>query len=227
VYTSITAVRTRDRFVVEALGSIKNQTLAAARCIVVVNGGALSDGNVASEVNKAFPDVEILQIDEQGMVPAFRHALDLCETEYISFLDSDDLWMPNKAELQIGLLEDSPETDAVFGAVQNFYDTPGFAATVVKPLASRVFSATTFRSRAFEKNGYPDSQATHFNWLYRWWAKAESTQVIARPHNDLVLRRRISASSGWVSDRETGTKALMTELRAQFRDGRTSADQLK
>lgn len=226
MYTSITAVRNRDRYVVAALRSIKEQSLAAARCIVVVNGGSLSDGNVASDIRKAFHDVEIIQIDEQGMVPAFRHALALCETEYISFLDSDDLWMPNKAELQIGLLEDSPEMDAVFGAVQNFYDTQGFAATVTKPIVSRIFSATTFRSRAFEKNGYPDSQATHFNWLYRWWAKAQSTQVIARPHNDLVLRRRISESSGWVSDRETGTKALMAELRTHFRDSRTSADQM-
>lgn len=218
MYTVVIAVRPNDRFILEALGSVVSQTLAAKRILVVVNGGSLSDGNVARDVSIHFPHAELHQIDVPGMVPAFRHALALCETELVAFLDSDDLWVPEKAETQVRLLERLPYTDAVYGIVKNFLN-PDFVATApTKAIAARLFQATTFRMQAFEKNGYPDATATHFNWLYRWWAKAEKTGVVARPHNDLVLHRRVSEDSNWVSLGASGKEALLAELRSQLRN---------
>ncbi len=218
MYTVVIAVRPNDKFILEALGSIASQTLAAKRTLVVVNGGSLSDGNVARDVSIHFPAAELHQVDAPGMVPAFRHSLALCDTELVAFLDSDDLWVPEKAEIQARLLEKFPYTDAVYGITDNFLNPDYVATAPTKALAARLFSATTFRMRAFEKNGYPDVTATHFNWLYRWWAKAEKTGVVARNHNDLVLRRRISNESNWVSNDAYGKRVLLAELRSQLRN---------
>lgn len=216
MYTTIIAVRPQDQYIIEAVRSITAQTLPPSRILVVVNGGLLSEGNVANDVSRAFPHVEIHQIDKAGMVPAFRYALEISNTEFISFLDSDDLWMAHKAEIQIELLRQNYVIDAVFGGVENFGGADNELLSAPAPVASRMFSATTFRNRAFEKNGYPDETATHFTWLYRWWARAATTGLIACQHDDLVLRRRVSSASGWVSDYAAGSKALMAELRRQI-----------
>ena len=217
VYTSITAVRPTDDYILEALRSIEMQSVPPERILVIVNGGSLDDGNVAFDVRRHFPRAEIHQLDEPGIVPAMRMALGICNTDFITFLDSDDLWVPEKSKIQLRILEENKLLDAVFGGVQNFTTQNNVEMQIDDPIVARLFSATTFRRSAFDKNGYPDSAASHFNWLYRWWMKAATTGVITEGHPEIVLKRRISEVNLWKTSHNEGKKTLLNELRESFK----------
>lgn len=216
-YTCIVPVRPVDNYILEALSSIESQTIPPEKIPVIVNGGQLDEGNVARDVKREFPHAEIYQLDEPGMVPAYRMALQICSTEFISFLDSDDIWMTEKSEIQIRMLREDNLLDAVFGGVQNFSTLKTNKNADCGPAIARLFQATTFRRSAFDKNGYPDSDASHFNWLYRWWMKAANSGLIARGHSEIVLKRRISEVNLWKTEGDAGFKILFSELRESFR----------
>ena len=216
-YTCITPVRPTDDYILEALSSIEMQSVPPERILVIVNGGSLNDGNVAFDVWRHFPRAEIHQLDKPGVVPAMRMALRICNTEFITFLDSDDLWVPEKSEIQLRILEENKLLDAVFGGVQNFTTQNNVEMQIANPIVARLFPATTFRKRAFDKNGYLDSAASHFNWLYRWWMKAATTGVITQDHPEIVLKRRISEVNLWKTEHDVGKKTLFNELRESFK----------
>ena len=217
VYTSITAVRPTDDYILDALSSIEMQSVPPERILVIVNGGSLDDGNVAFDVRRHFPRAEIHQLDEPGIVPAMRMALGICNTEFITFLDSDDIWVPEKSKMQIRKLEENKLLDAVYGGVQNFTSQKNIEMSTGDTITARLFPATTFRRSAFEKNGYPDSVSSHFNWLYRWWMKAANTGVVTEGHPEIVLKRRISEVNLWKTEHDVGRKTLFHELRESFR----------
>jgi glycosyltransferase involved in cell wall biosynthesis len=41
--------------------------------------------------------------------------------EYIAFLDGDDVWLPQKLEEQVAILQSQPEVDMVYGPLQRWY----------------------------------------------------------------------------------------------------------
>jgi glycosyltransferase involved in cell wall biosynthesis len=213
VYTAITVSRPSSPFILSAMRSVLEQSVPPERILVVVNDGLLESGNVSSDLGRVFSQIEVKWIPESGMVPAITHALDLCNSEYIAFLDSDDLWLQDKQEKQLKLLHTNSEIDAVYGGVQNFTQRDSLVIKSSRVLAARLFSATTFHRRAFEKNGAPKVGDSHFNWLYRWWNSAANSGVTSAGHNETVLLRRVHAQNDWVTKGEVGRKALFQELR--------------
>lgn len=222
MYTSITATRAHDPHIVAAIASIYDQILPPERCLVIVNGDPPESGSVITELTERFPSVEIHHIEQIGMTHAFSFGIELAETEYIAFLDSDDLWEVDKQLNQISLLASNPELHAVYGVSQNFRESDGCRYPIGTGVAARLFSATTFRMTAFDMNGLPDTKADHFNWLYRWWEHAADVKLQVRKTSQLVLNRRIHDSNHWITDAERGKMALMQELRAIARKHRIS-----
>jgi glycosyltransferase involved in cell wall biosynthesis len=194
--------------------SVLEQSVPPERVLVVVNNGTLESGNVSSDLTRVFPQIEVTWIPQSGMVPAITHALDLCNSEYLAFLDTDDLWLQDKQERQLELLRTNYETDAVYGGIQNFMEQDGLVIKSTRVLTARLFSATTFHRRAFEKNGAPKVGDSHFNWLYRWWNLASNSGVKSMAHNETVLLRRLHAHNEWITEGDVGRKTLFQELRA-------------
>src|SRR5207237_192469 len=53
--------------------------------------------------------------------PAMNRGVRLSRGAFLAFLDSDDLWTPDKLELQMPLLIRNPALDLVFGHVRQFH----------------------------------------------------------------------------------------------------------
>ena len=92
------------KFIKEAIESIINQTYSNWELIIWDN---LSEDNT-SEIVKSFNDQRIkyfIADSHTNLGKARSTAIKKCTGQYISFLDSDDLWLPNKLEKQIPYFE--------------------------------------------------------------------------------------------------------------------------
>jgi len=100
----------------EALDSILQQSYQDFEIIIVDDGS--SDNS--SEVIQAYTEQSSrirgsVFSKNQGACKVINHAISMAEGEYIALLNSDDLWLPNKLERQMCVMEENPELGAVFG----------------------------------------------------------------------------------------------------------------
>ena len=96
----------RADLVRQALASVKAQTYRDFEIVVVDDGG--TDGTY--EVLSADRELRVLRHPDRRGVSAARN-LGVAEArgEWLAFLDSDDLWLPDKLARQISWLESQPE----------------------------------------------------------------------------------------------------------------------
>lgn len=102
----------RLSFLPKAIDSVLAQTFTNYEIIVVDDGS--TDGTQAY-VQEHYADKIILLQKEKGGPGAARNAgIRIARGVYIAFLDSDDLWLPEKLAIQTAYLEAKPEVAMVF-----------------------------------------------------------------------------------------------------------------
>ncbi len=103
----------RVHMVTEAIDSILNQTFKDFELIIVDN---YSSDDTESIV-KSYVDKRIRYFRNQnnGLVSVNRnYGIEKSHGEYIAFLDDDDLWLPEKLEKQVELLDSNKELALVY-----------------------------------------------------------------------------------------------------------------
>lgn len=93
-------------FLPAAIASVRAQTVPMAQIIVVDDG---STDNTAEVVNQLGSDIRYIQQQNAGPSAARNVGIRAAETEWVALLDADDLWLPDKTERQLALLESHPE----------------------------------------------------------------------------------------------------------------------
>jgi glycosyltransferase involved in cell wall biosynthesis len=90
-------------FIREALQSVQDQTLPCEETIVVV----LESNTWIDDLAADFPHIKVMR-RPPGWEGASRHtAVDAARTEFVAFLDGDDVWLPAKTSRQVELLRHS------------------------------------------------------------------------------------------------------------------------
>lgn len=110
----------RANYILETIHSIQNQTYDKWELIV------LDDGSVdnTEELVKAMNDsrIQYYKFVKCGIVGKLKNTgIDLAKGEFIAFMDSDDLWSPEKLQLQIDTLNQYPEAGFSITNGLNFY----------------------------------------------------------------------------------------------------------
>lgn len=102
-----------EKTLMRAFLSTRNQGLNSS---VIIIDDCSSDGTpqISSEIQNSFPNVQFLRNNTNLGVSATRNiGIQLAKTEYISFLDADDVWLANKLIKQKRLLEKTPDCTLV------------------------------------------------------------------------------------------------------------------
>ncbi|MFC1668227.1 glycosyltransferase family 2 protein [Chlamydiota bacterium] len=95
----------RKDFVCEAIASVIDQTYRNTEIIVIDDG---STDNTKEAVQSQFPQVIYHYQDNKGISRARNAGIGLALGEFISFLDSDDLWKKNKLLMQMEAISSDP-----------------------------------------------------------------------------------------------------------------------
>lgn len=102
----------RRKYVQEAIDSVLAQTFTDYEIIVIDDGS--TDGTDEALQVRYGDRIHYEWQENQGESVARNRGIELARGEYIAFLDSDDLWLPEKLEKQITLLSSDSELGAVF-----------------------------------------------------------------------------------------------------------------
>ncbi len=212
-YSVLMTVKNVEKYIVESLDSVFAQTLLPKEIRIVDDN---STDSTLEIIESYGPRISVTKNANAGMAETYNRAIPLLKTEFIAFLDGDDLWLPNKAERQIDFLIANPQYDAVCSSVLNFrkLDSKDVSFEASREFGpSRLFTATTFRRESFDKFGLLDTSVGHFGWLYEWWSRAESLGIKCGEIEEVLFHRRIHDSNSWVRDRELGDKTIIAIAR--------------
>ena len=100
----IVPVYNSERYLENTLQSIFNQDYQPIEVIVVDDGS--TDGS--AKIAKSFKNIQYIYQTNQGPSAARNTGITVSQGDFISFLDSDDMWMPDKLTLQISYLLNHP-----------------------------------------------------------------------------------------------------------------------
>jgi glycosyltransferase involved in cell wall biosynthesis len=113
------------RFVTEAVESVLRQTRPPAEVLVVDDG---STDDTADRLARFGSRIRYLRQANAGVSAARNHGVREATKEYVAFLDSDDVWHPEKLERQMAILERAPNVGLVGTGT---FDWPAAAFQVV------------------------------------------------------------------------------------------------
>jgi len=101
----------RRELVQEAIDSVLAQTYTDYEIIVVDDGS--TDGTREALQERYGDRIRYVWQENQGESAARNRGIEMARGEYIAFLDSDDVWLPEKLSKQVNLLDYSPEVGLV------------------------------------------------------------------------------------------------------------------
>lgn len=177
------------KFIFEAVTSIVAQELPAGyeMELIVIDDGS-TDGS-AEEALRAGPSVRILATDRVGNVKARNLGIDAAAGNYIAFCDADDVWKPNKLQVQIETLDSlGQEFLAICCAVEQI----GPHGTMIRSKGLR-WDASDIRALLLDKLIMPVPLS---GWVMRRSALGDLFTEELPVGADLELAVRLASSGG-------------------------------
>jgi glycosyltransferase involved in cell wall biosynthesis len=151
----ITSYNQRN-YLIEAIESILVQTLAPSQIIIVDDGSEDGSQKVISEYASRYPSliIPIFHSENHGIARTRNDALRSITGDFVTYLDGDDRFLPEKIEKELYLLQANPAHQIVFSNYR-YIDGKGkclrvWANEIEAPPSGYVFFDTF--SRNFPKN---------------------------------------------------------------------------
>lgn len=120
--TVITVTRNRAKLLGRCIDSVLGQTYKNIEHIIV--DGASEDET--DDVIKSYNDERLRYIKMDYNMPpvqSFHYGVSLAKGKYVTFLDSDDEYLPSKIEKQVNLIESLPEDYGMVYCWMTYFDS--------------------------------------------------------------------------------------------------------
>ncbi len=183
----IIPVKNGEHFLGDALDSVLQQTIQPAEILVIA--GQSTDNTL--QVAGAYPQVRLLHQENEGLADARNLGLAHSRSAYITFLDHDDIWIPNKLKWQLQLMQKKPDILYCIGYLAFHSDATGQEGWRVNGRMSGVTPGCLMaRRELFDRIGRFDPAykiGTDHDWFSR--ARDANVPMAILPHV-LLLKRR-------------------------------------
>lgn len=182
----------------EAVDSILAQTHRPLEMIVVDDGSSDDTPTILASYGS---QLRSLWQPNGGMTSARSRGIEAARGVFLSFLDADDRWHPEKLARQVSRFNARPELGACVTHVQNFWaaelrdEAQRFRHhRVAAPLPGYIAQALMVRRDVFERVGPFDPMWVHANEL-DWFLRAAERGILIELLPDVLTYRRIRRDS--------------------------------
>ena len=129
--STIIPVKNRPQMLCESVESVLAQTYRPIEVIIVNDGSTDETAQVAEELASRHPGIiRVIHQKARGPGPAREAGRLQAQGEFIQYLDSDDLLLPDKFELQVSALRKNPDCGIAYGMTSLVND----AGDVLEPV---------------------------------------------------------------------------------------------
>jgi glycosyltransferase involved in cell wall biosynthesis len=95
--------------IAQTIASVQQQTFQNLEILVMDDGSQDETIAVVQQLSQADPRIQIQSHSNRGPSASRNRGLTIAKGEYVSFLDADDLWTPDKLQAQMEALQSVPE----------------------------------------------------------------------------------------------------------------------
>lgn len=188
----ILPVYNSEAFIKEAVESIIKQTHSSFEIIAVEDGSTDNSGEILKGISD--PRLKIIYQENSGTAVARNRGVKESKGKYLAFLDADDLWAPNKIEIQLQAIQKINNPVMMYSYIQEFFDFDN--SPNLKSEAVPGYSAVTlFISKEnFFQVGWFDSQWTVAEFI-DWYGRAKNVGLVEKMLPDVLAYRRIHSGN--------------------------------
>jgi glycosyltransferase involved in cell wall biosynthesis len=195
--TVIVAVRNGEKFIADALSSIRLQTKQVSEVLVIDGNSTDRSAQIATAWG-----ARVIQQKGRGLYDAWNEGLNQASGGIIAFLDSDDLWAPQSVELRFGVLHG--DVGIAYGRVRHAFlqnvDVTELSwprAAMAKDHLVAIPGTTLVRRWVFDLVGMFDTSmeiAADTDWLARAlevgivFSSVDETVLVKRLHDNNLTR---------------------------------------
>jgi glycosyltransferase involved in cell wall biosynthesis len=185
-----------ERYLCEAIASVKRQTHPVQEIIVVDDGS--TDGTAT--LVKSIAGVTLLQQPNAGVAEARNAGVQAARGTLLAFLDADDMWTPDAITSNLTILASQHDVHGVIGLSEEFV-SPDLPAEIAKRYAPRASDRTALlcgamliRREVMNTTG-PFQTAKQVGDFVEWFLRAQRLRVCITRNPCTVLRRRIHGNN--------------------------------
>ena len=102
-----------ERYLDEALRSVREQTLTDIEILVVDDGSSDRTGEILARHAADDPRIRVERIAHRGLADARNHGLELARSRWVALMDDDDVALPERLERQLAYVTANPGVAAL------------------------------------------------------------------------------------------------------------------
>ena len=215
----------KDRMLAGAIDSVLAQDVGPLEVVVIDDGSRTPSAPVIEAYG---PPVVYHLLPHRGCGSARNAGVALTHGPLLAFLDSDDLWEPDKLRRQLETLRSDPELEAVFGLAEQFHDPElDDAFRERHPIKDAVVeswlsSAMLIHRESFERIGaFSETHAGGVD--IDWFLRAREAGLRRTMLPSVVYRRRVHETNMGLVERAAATSGRLTALKESL-DRRRAAE---
>ncbi len=198
----IVPVYNGEKYLAEALHSVLSQEVGYREVIVVDDGSTDQSLAVAERFQ---PLVRILKQENRGAAAARNAGVEASGSTFITFLDADDLWMPQHTTLLMKALEEHPECEIAAGLIEQFIspdcpDSPHLREEL-RIMPGYHLGCILMRRSTFDRIGW-FNEKLNIAEVVDWFSRLEQKGIKIFHFNHVVYQRRIHTDNQGITKRE-------------------------
>jgi glycosyltransferase involved in cell wall biosynthesis len=113
----ITAVYNREDVISRAINSLLRQTINFWELIVINDGSDDSTLFIIEEYEKIYRNIKVVTQLHKNLAESRNEGIKLAQGKYVTFLDSDDEYLPRHLETRYNYMLKNPDIDLIHGGV--------------------------------------------------------------------------------------------------------------
>lgn len=210
----------------ETISSVLNQSCPDFELLVINDGSQDATLEIISQIQD--PRIKVFSYQNAGLSASRNRGISLARSEYISFIDADDLWTPDKLEKQLKALQENPQA-AVAYSWTDYIDESGnffrqgphfnFSGKVYQRLLLSDFvgngSNPLIRKQAFSKVGNFDESLKAVEDWDMWLRLAACYEFVAVPITQILYRQSPTSMSANAWKMETASLQVIERALAE------------